>query len=322
MARPKGSHGGHLFDSHVTVTVSPTLSIQAHADAGFENTAFGRSSWRAAAVAARVKAASWLYVAGRADILHETVPTSRTGSATALFFPTKRVRSLTATFDARPCGSHGGRGSSSGATRAAGPIYFKGAEASTPAAKSQSTLTLRPHGLVLKGVSAYGRCLSRCRIPVLCGLHRPDRFVRQAPGEPVMTPLYLVAGLVALALLGYLLRGPAEAGVVLMSGQRPSFKERARTLALLMLLLAWPLGAFMARLFERRSHTWLDRVVRSGAKSSCTRLGGVQARGRDEAGVPTRRRCCSSIGVGLLAVYAIQRLQHGLPLNPLRAWAR
>lgn len=137
---PEGQPWRHLFDSHVTVTVSPTLSIQAHADAGFENTAFGRSSWRAAAVAARVKAASWLYVAGRADILHETVPISRTGSATALFFPTSRVRSLTATFDARPADRLSAR-LEFRHDRAADPIYFKGPDP-TPASKSQSTLTL------------------------------------------------------------------------------------------------------------------------------------------------------------------------------------
>jgi len=141
--RPRGAPEGqpwrNLFDSHITVTVSPTLSIQAHADGGFENTAFGRSSWRAGALAARLKANSWLYVAGRADILDETIPSSSAGTASALFFPTTRVRSLTATLDARPAERMSVR-LEFRHDAAADPIYFKGADPA-PSAKSQSTVT-------------------------------------------------------------------------------------------------------------------------------------------------------------------------------------
>ncbi len=142
--RPRGSVEGepwrNLFDSHITVTVSPELSILVHADAGFENTTFGRASWRAGALAARVKANNWLYLAGRADILSETVPSSSAGKASALFFPTKRVSSLTATLDARPADRMAAR-LEYRRDSAHDPIYFKNAEAS-PSAKSQSTLTL------------------------------------------------------------------------------------------------------------------------------------------------------------------------------------
>ena len=141
--RPRGAVEGqpwrHLFDAHITAAVSPTLSLQAHADTGFENTTFGRSSWRAAAIAARVKANAWLSVAGRADILDETIPKSGAGTASALFFPTTRVRSLTATLDARPA-DHMSVRLEFRRDVAADPIYFKGA-VSTPSAKSQSTLT-------------------------------------------------------------------------------------------------------------------------------------------------------------------------------------
>ncbi len=141
--RPSGSPEGepwrHLFDSHITVTVSPTLSIQAHADAGFEDTTFGRSSWRAAALSARVKANKWLYVAGRADILDETVPTSSAGTASALFFPASRVKSLTATLDAHPA-DHMAVRLEFRHDSASDAIYFKGASLQ-PSAKSQSTLT-------------------------------------------------------------------------------------------------------------------------------------------------------------------------------------
>jgi len=142
--RPRGAPEGqpwrNLFDGHITATVSPKLSLQAHADAGFENTTFGRSSWRAAALAARVKANGWLYLAARADILDETVPTSSAGSASALFFPAKRVKSVTATLDAHPA-DHMSARFEFRHDSASDLIYFKGAS-SSPSAKSQSTLTL------------------------------------------------------------------------------------------------------------------------------------------------------------------------------------
>ncbi|HQZ15564.1 MAG TPA: outer membrane beta-barrel protein [Vicinamibacteria bacterium] len=141
--RPRGAPEGqpwrNLFDSHITVSVSPTLSIQAHADGGFEDTTFGRASWRAAALAARVKANEWLHLAGRADILDETIPSSSAGTASALFFPATRVRSLTATLDARPVDRLSVR-LEFRHDAAADPIYFEGA-LSTRSAKSQSTLT-------------------------------------------------------------------------------------------------------------------------------------------------------------------------------------
>lgn len=141
--RPRGAPEGqpwrHLFDSHITATVSPTVSIQAHADAGFEDTTFGRSSWRAAALAARIKVSPSIYAAGRADVLEETVPRSGAGSAAPLFFPTTRVRSLTATLDARPADRMSVR-LEFRHDSAASPIYFKGVN-STASAKSQSTLT-------------------------------------------------------------------------------------------------------------------------------------------------------------------------------------
>lgn len=141
--RPRGSAEGepwrHLFDSHITVTVSPTVSFQAHADGGFENNRFGRSSWRAGAVAARVKANNWLFLAGRADVLDETAASSRAGSASLLFFPATRVRSLTGTLDARPADRLSVRLEVRRDT-ASDPIYFQRAD-QTPSAKSQTTIT-------------------------------------------------------------------------------------------------------------------------------------------------------------------------------------
>ena len=141
--RPRGAAEGqpwrNLFDAHITVAVSPTFSVQAHANAGFENTAFGRASWRAGALAARVKANRWLYIAGRADLLGETIPSSRAGSASSLFFPTTRVQSLTGTVDARP-NDHMSVRLELRRDSAKDAIYFKG-PGEALSAKAQSTMT-------------------------------------------------------------------------------------------------------------------------------------------------------------------------------------
>jgi K+-transporting ATPase ATPase A chain len=81
----------------------------------------------------------------------------------------------------------------------------------------------------------------------------------------------------------------------------------------LLILLAWPLGSYMARLFEGKP-TWLDRVL-GPFERLLYRLGGV----KPEAEMKWTAYAAAMLifnGFGLLAVYAIQRLQHLLPLNP------
>ena len=81
----------------------------------------------------------------------------------------------------------------------------------------------------------------------------------------------------------------------------------------LLILLAWPLGSYMARLFEGKP-TWLDRVL-GPFERLLYRLGGV----KPEAEMKWTAYAAAMLlfnGFGLLAVYAIQRLQHVLPLNP------
>lgn len=142
--RARGSAEGepwrNLFDCHITAVVSPTLSFQAHVDTGFENTTLGRASWRAGALSARLTARPWLYLAARADMLDETVPTSDGGVASAVFFPAKRVRSLTTTLDARPA-DHLTVRLELRRDSASGPMFFRRADAA-PTAWSQSTITL------------------------------------------------------------------------------------------------------------------------------------------------------------------------------------
>lgn len=92
----------HLFDGQVTWTVSPRLALQAHADAGFEETRFGRSRWWGGALAARLQVAPKLYLAARADRLAETPGESGEGQAGLIFFPARRVSSATASLELRP----------------------------------------------------------------------------------------------------------------------------------------------------------------------------------------------------------------------------
>lgn len=92
----------HLFDGHVTWGASPHLSLQAHADAGFEQTRFGRSSWWGGALAARLQVTPKLYLAARADHLAETPGEDGDGQAGLIFFPARRVSSVTATLELRP----------------------------------------------------------------------------------------------------------------------------------------------------------------------------------------------------------------------------
>lgn len=141
--RARGSAEGepwrNLFDAHITITVSPTLSIQAHANAGFEDTSSGRASWRAAALAARIKLTSWFHAAGRVDVLDETTPASPAGAAAAIFFPTNRVSSFTGTLDARPDDRMSVR-LEYRRDAAHDAIYFEKAD-QAPSARSQATLT-------------------------------------------------------------------------------------------------------------------------------------------------------------------------------------
>ena len=81
----------------------------------------------------------------------------------------------------------------------------------------------------------------------------------------------------------------------------------------LLILLAWPLGAYMARLFEGRS-TGLDRVL-GPIERLLYRIGGV--RPEVEMKWTTYAGAMLVFNLfGFIAVYAIQRLQHLLPLNP------
>jgi potassium-transporting ATPase potassium-binding subunit len=80
-----------------------------------------------------------------------------------------------------------------------------------------------------------------------------------------------------------------------------------------LLVLAKPLGAYMARVYEGR-RIGLDRVL-GWLERLIYRAGGVKA--GDEMGWKSYAAAMLAFNfLGLLAVYLLQRLQGGLPLNP------
>lgn len=137
---PEGQPWRHLFDGHLTWNATKRIELQFHGDAGFEDGAFGRSSWKGAALAVRLKAQSWLYLAGRADVLQEEAGENAQGAAGALLFPADRVSSFTLTLDARPDAQVSIR-LELRRDSASAPIYFEGSSPGATA-RTQTTLTL------------------------------------------------------------------------------------------------------------------------------------------------------------------------------------
>ena len=80
-----------------------------------------------------------------------------------------------------------------------------------------------------------------------------------------------------------------------------------------LLLLAWPLGKWLALVVEGQLPRWLAPF--EAAERGLYRLAGVAP----EAAMGWRQYAIALLAfnlLGLLAVYALQRLQGGLPLNP------
>jgi hypothetical protein len=99
--RPAGAAEGrpwrHTFDVWLAHHPTSGLSWMAHADAGFEENRFGKTTWGAGAAYLRLRPKPWLYVAARGDLLYE----SRPDGAAAIFFPVPWLSSGTLTFDFR-----------------------------------------------------------------------------------------------------------------------------------------------------------------------------------------------------------------------------
>jgi hypothetical protein len=99
---PEGNPWRHLFDAYATWSPTPDVSVNLHGDAGWEDNAFGTSSWAAGALSLRWRARPWLYLAGRADYFNEDVAGNGAGTASAVFWPSPWVASQTVTADVRP----------------------------------------------------------------------------------------------------------------------------------------------------------------------------------------------------------------------------
>ena len=146
---PEGSPWRNLFDLYATWDATPVLSFILSGDAGWENNAFGTSSWQAAAGYVRVKISSRSSVAARVDVFQEHVPSNSEGTASAIFWPADRVASQTLTLDYHPQDNISIRleGRHDGATA---DMYFKDrvqgdgstADPYIPNAKAQTTVTL------------------------------------------------------------------------------------------------------------------------------------------------------------------------------------
>lgn len=145
----EGQPWRNLFDAYATWDATKSLSFLLHADAGFENNAFGTSDWKALAAYVRFQLAGPLFVAVRGDVFWEHVASNASGTASAIFWPASRVASGTVTFDYRPLDVISIRleARHDGATA---PMYFRDAvsgDGSTaspyaPNAKTQNTVTL------------------------------------------------------------------------------------------------------------------------------------------------------------------------------------
>ncbi|HEX8343001.1 MAG TPA: potassium-transporting ATPase subunit KdpA [Tepidisphaeraceae bacterium] len=81
-----------------------------------------------------------------------------------------------------------------------------------------------------------------------------------------------------------------------------------------LLLAVKPLGAYMARVYEGESLFGLEKVL-GPVERLIYRLGGVRA-GEEMGWKPYALALLAFNAIGVLAVYGLQRLQGGLPLNP------
>jgi hypothetical protein len=92
----------NLFDAFATIRATERLAFLAHANAGFEPTRFGASTWAAAALYARMRIVNPLYLSARIDGFIEHAAASAHGAAARIFWPGSWVTSGTATVTYKP----------------------------------------------------------------------------------------------------------------------------------------------------------------------------------------------------------------------------
>lgn len=142
----------HLFDAWGQWQVSERVALLGQANVGFEQTSVGLDPWVSGAVATRVKVLDWLFVSGRADVLHEGDFVNGELVAAPIFFPATTVGSLTGTLDVRPI-EHVAVRVEYRRDQANAELYFSGTVAGdgtsspfVPNRRSQDTITLAAMG--------------------------------------------------------------------------------------------------------------------------------------------------------------------------------
>lgn len=145
---PEGRPWRHDLDLTALCTLTAKLSLLAHANAGFEDTSFGRSAWAAGALYGRLLVLPTLYVAARGDVFREVVASDETGAASAIFWPVATLSSQTATLGFQP-GDHASFRLEYRHDQADGEMFFGGVApiddatgADVPNRASQDTLTI------------------------------------------------------------------------------------------------------------------------------------------------------------------------------------
>lgn len=142
----------HLFDAWGQWQVSERVALLGQANVGFEQTSVGLDPWVSGAVATRLKVLDWLFVSGRADVLHEGDFVNGELVAAPIFFPATTVGSLTGTLDVRPI-EHVAVRVEYRRDQANAELYFSGTVAGdgtsspfVPNRRSQDTITLAAMG--------------------------------------------------------------------------------------------------------------------------------------------------------------------------------
>lgn len=97
---PEGARPRHTLDLYGGVQLSRRWRVRGNVFAGYEPTVLGAAGWVGVAAYAQVTLRPWLFLAARADVLHERIP----DGAEALFLGdgVATIGSGTLTLDARP----------------------------------------------------------------------------------------------------------------------------------------------------------------------------------------------------------------------------
>lgn len=135
------------------------MSFLAHADAGYEKTAFGPRTWAAGALYARVEPVDHLFLAARGDWFVERAGHDATGTAAPICWPAAvdgvgRVASATLTAEVKPT-EHLSLRLEGRHDDANAPMFFKGAVATDPATGADVPTSTRQDTVTLAAIAGF-----------------------------------------------------------------------------------------------------------------------------------------------------------------------